>query len=133
MMAIGLTGSQQSQGPVDTGMHWLRSAWAKVKAEGQPAAEAVVREGSAKFRAIPAQFDAMATKAAKTYKDMRLEDKKAFILELWRVRQSLNVMVLLDPDVLHEITGIDAKVLRNTIDRANKLYAKLTTALPATR
>lgn len=127
--AILLTGApQKSASPVETGMSWLRSAWTKVQKEGKAAAEQVVKETPEAFKALPKKVTAMTDRATKLYKSMDLEDKKAFVVELWRVRQSLNLMALLDPDVLQQLTGIDAKVLKTAIDGANKLYNQLTHA-----
>ena len=123
---IALTGAQEAKGPVETGMSWLRSAWSSVEKQGRPAAEKAIKEMPKFFSGLPKRVTQMTDKAAKVYKDMKLEDKKAFVLELWRVRQSLNLMALLDPEVLQNLTGIDAKVLKTAMDTANKLYAQLT-------
>jgi hypothetical protein len=128
-VAIAATGAQAHETPVQSGLSWFRSAWTKVQKEGRVAAEQIVRETPETFKALPKKVASMTHRAAEVYQGMKLEDKKEFVVELWRVRQSLNLMALLDPQVLEQLTGIDAKVLKTATANANRLYAQLAKSL----
>jgi hypothetical protein len=88
-------------------MGWVHDAWKTVQEKGRPAAEQFVRQWPKRFQSVKKEV----TDLTKTVHDkvaaMDLEQKKNIALELWRVRKSLDMMALLDPSVLHSLTGLD--------------------------
>jgi hypothetical protein len=57
--------------------------------------------------------------------DHKLEEKKTLLLELWRVRGSLNLLALLSPDMLHQLTGLDMKTLNAMQTQVNSARARV--------
>jgi hypothetical protein len=107
---------------LEQGASWIQGAWTSVQKQGKPAAEKVVREFPERFKAIPKRAAELHKRYSKSVADLKLEERKAMIQELWRVRQSLNLMALLDAGVLEQVTGIDSKILK----AAQKQVAALT-------
>jgi hypothetical protein len=102
---------QTSPSALDTASTWLQTQWQRVQNEGRPAAERIVREFPARFKDMKGQVARLSKLAGQFSDTHHLEEKKTLLLELWRVRGSLNLLALLSPDMLHLLTGLDMKTL----------------------
>ncbi|MEZ0326978.1 MAG: hypothetical protein ACAH95_13845 [Fimbriimonas sp.] len=124
--AIASLGFQDNKpGVVQQGVSWIQGAWTTVQKQGKPAAEKLVREFPERFKAVPKRIGELHKRYGKSIADLKLEEKKAMIQELWRVRQSINLMALLDSGMLEQLTGIDSKMLK----AAQQQVASLTQSL----
>ena len=83
-----------------------KTAWKKTVEAGRPLAQRIAREAPERFRLARKQAEALVLQAQKYAAGMDLEHKKAIAAELWRVRGSLDLMALLDPQTLR-MFGID--------------------------
>jgi hypothetical protein len=119
------TPQSQEQGLAERGWHWVQGAWKTVQKQGKPAAERVVREFPDRFKAIPKRASELHKRFNKSVADLKLEEKKAMIEELWRIRQGLNVMALLDSGLLAQLTGIDARTLKAAQQQVAALTSRL--------
>lgn len=72
----------------------------------------MIREFPERFKAMPKRAADLQKRFGRTVANLKLDEKRAMALELWRIRQGLNLMALLDSGLLEQLTGIDAKVLR---------------------
>jgi hypothetical protein len=88
-------------------MSWVSGAWKTVQEKGRPAAEGFVRQWPKRFQAVKKEVADLNKTVHDKVASMDLEGKKNVALELWRVRKSLDLMALLDPNVLHSLTGLD--------------------------
>lgn len=112
IVLLGLTtlGAAQ-QSPLDRATSWLSTQWTRVQKEGRPAAERAVRQFPTRFKDLKSQVARLSTVAGQFSDAHHLEERKAFLLELWRVRGSLNLLALCSPEVIHQVTGLDMKTL----------------------
>lgn len=83
-----------------------KTAWKKTVEAGRPLAQRIAKEAPERFRLARKQAESLLKQADKSVKGMDLEHKKALATELWRVRGSLDLMALLDPQTL-KMFGID--------------------------
>jgi hypothetical protein len=113
LCTLATTGFQPQQGALQQGAVWLQNAWVSAQKQGRPAAEAVIREFPERFRAMPKRAAELQKRYGKTLASLKLEEKKSMLLELWRIRQGLNLMALIDSGLLEQLTGIDSKLLRS--------------------
>ena len=88
-------------------MSWVHDAWKTVQDQGRPAAERLVRQFPKRFQAVKQQVADLSKTVHSKIAAMDLEQKRNLVVELWRVRKSLDLMTLLNPDLLHELTGLD--------------------------
>ncbi|MDR3690219.1 MAG: hypothetical protein P4L46_12620 [Fimbriimonas sp.] len=102
-------------------MGWVHSAWEKVQREGRPAAEKVVRQWPKRFQDVKSTCTELNKRARTTIDRMDLEQKKNMLVEIWRVRKSLDLMTLLKPEVLQSLTGMDTSGLKTLEDQATSL------------
>ncbi len=120
-----VSSSLAQESVVDTGVGWLKSAWTRAKKEGRPAAERAIRQFPERFKDVPKQVTTMRKQLDRRVKDLKLDERKELLTELWRIRHCLNLMALLDSGVLEQLTGIDNKTLRAAVDQANTLQVRL--------
>ncbi len=127
MCVLATTGVQDSKpGVMEQGASWVQGAWTTVQKQGKPAAEKLVRDFPERFKAIPKRMAEIHKRYGTSVTDMKLEERKAMLQELWRVRQSLNMMALLDSGMLEQLTGIDQKTLKAAQQQVAGLSKKLT-------
>lgn len=117
--------AQQSAGPRPDPLGWMQAQWERVQREGRPAAERALRSAPAQFRRLRETVPALTKRVQAKVAAMNLDERRAMLLELWRVRGSLNLMALADPTLLESLTGIDAKTLRQLQAQAAKAQAQL--------
>jgi len=127
LLVVGFTTafaqSGQKQPPAkDSGfMGWVHSAWKTVQEEGRPAAERLVQQWPKRFQDVKTSLAGLNKKAHDSIAAMNLEQKKNLLVELWRVRKSLDMMTLMKPEVLQSLTGIDTSGLKALEVQATKL------------
>ncbi len=114
--ALALTlltpGQQQpDKGTVQNSLSWLKSTWTRVQKEGAPAAERVIRQFPAQFKAVPKRVGDLVTTVDANWSSMRVEERKQLMVELWKIRHSVDLMSMLSPDVLEQLIGVDKKTL----------------------
>lgn len=119
----------QEQSAGQQALGWLQQQWKRVEDSGRPMAERIVREFPARFKDMEAQV-ANATASVAKYSqnfsdDHHLDQKKTLLLELWRVRGSLNLLSLLSPEMLHQLTGMDTKTLQSLQNQVAAARQKL--------
>ena len=85
----------------------IKAGWSRVIQEGRPAAERLVKLAPEKYKDIKIQIGHFTEKLAKTPEVKAFQDKKDLVLELWRIRASLDLLALLDSDNLKAITGME--------------------------
>ena len=83
-----------------------RVAWKRTVEAGRPLAERVAREAPQRFRLAQRQAMGLVAQAQRYATSGDVEKKKELAVELWRVRGSLDLMALLDPQTLKTL-GID--------------------------
>ena len=101
-------------------MSWVHDAWKTVQDQGKPAAERIVKQFPKRFKAIKQQVADLSKTVHDKVLAMDLEQKKNLVIELWRVRKSIDLLTLLQPEVLHSLTGLDTAglaTLENTVLR----------------
>jgi hypothetical protein len=114
-----------AQSPLEQGTAFFQNAWKRVQSEGPAAAERIVRAAPERFRKVKGRVQEL-TKLTREWADeKRLDERKNLVLELWRVRGSLDLMSLLNPDILESLTGIDAKTLRQLRAQTERAQAML--------
>ena len=112
--ASGFAQSQGTKSTQDTTfMSWVHDAWKTVQEQGRPAAEKLVRQWPKRFQGLKQQVADLSKRAHDKVLEMDLEQKKNLITELWRMRKSLDLLTLLQPEVLHSLTGMDTTALAN--------------------
>lgn len=110
--------------------------------EGKPVAENLVRTAPQHYKALTASVKAFSKQAGIDLSGAErgiesIKERKELLLQFWRLRTSLNVAMLVDPDLLRNVTGIDQLTLVTVIkdfDRVsaaiNKRYPNLLPQLP---
>jgi len=107
-------------------MGWVHSAWQTVQKEGKPAAEKIAKQFPERFKAVRATVENLSTKVHRGIDSMNLEQKRNTLVQIWRVRKSLDLMALLSPEMLQELTGLDTTGLRALEDQTAKMAAVVT-------
>ena len=101
-----------------------QAAWKKTLEAGRPLAERIAREAPETFRVARRQAATLVARAQKYAASGDLEQKRALAVELWRVRGSLDLMSLLNPQTLHML-GIDVPDLTKLRTDVNRQLARL--------
>ena len=126
--------AQTNPKPEERGlMGWVHSAWKTVQKEGKPAAEKLAKEFPQRFRNVKSTMDGLSKKVRDTIDAMNLEQKRATLEQIWRVRKSLDMMALLSPEMLQELTGLDTSTLRSMEDQAVKMTDMVTLKIRTSR
>jgi hypothetical protein len=123
--AMASVGFQEAKTPLEQGASWLQSAWTTVQKQGKPAAEKVVREFPERFKGLPKRTAELQKRFSKSIGNLKLEEKRAMLQELWRIRQGLNLMALVDSGLLEQLTGIDTKMLKAAQQQIGALSQRL--------
>ena len=123
LLAVG--GAAQAQSPSWDGfVATARAAWQKTVDAGRPLAERIARETPGRFRLAKKQAMALVARAEAYAKSGDLEGKRALAAELWRVRGSLDLMAMLNPQTL-KLFGIDVPDLARLRADVNRQLVKL--------
>lgn len=124
-LALASAAFAGAQTPLEQGSAFFQNAWKRVQSEGPAAAERLVRATPERFKKVKGRVMELSKATREWADERRLDEKKNLALELWRVRGSLDLMSLLNPDVLEQLTGIDGKTLRNLRAQTEKAQALL--------
>ncbi len=122
-----VVGLATAQSPLEQGQAFFQSAWKRVQAEGPAAAERIVRAAPERFRKVKGRVAELQRMTREWADEKRLDERKNLAIELWRIRGSLDLMALLNPEVMESLTGVDAKTLRQLraqVDRAQATLGK---------
>lgn len=123
-LVLGAGCFAQKAGDQDSGfMGWVHDAWKTVQEKGRPAAEQFVRQWPKRFQSVKKEVADLTKTVHDKVAAMDLEQKKNVALELWRVRKSLDLMALLDPSVLHSLTGLDTATVASMESQVQHLIA----------
>jgi hypothetical protein len=120
---LGFAQGQKTAQQDSAFMGWVHDAWKTVQEKGKPAAEAFVRQWPKRFQSVKKEVADLTKTVRDKVAAMDLEQKKNIALELWRVRKSLDLMTLLDPDVLHSLTGLDVSTVSSLESQVQHLLA----------
>lgn len=104
-------------------MSWVHDAWKTVQEQGRPAAEKMVRQWPKRFQGMKQQVGELCKRAHDKVVEMDLEQKKNLLTELWRMRKSLDLLTLLQPEVLHSLTGLDTSGLASLESQVKNVTA----------
>ena len=104
-------------------MSWVQDAWKTVQTQGKPAAERIVRQFPKRFKTVKQQVADLSKTVHDRIAAMDLEQKKNLAVERWKVRKSLDLMTLLQPEVLQSLTGLDPNDLSSLERQAQRLTA----------
>jgi hypothetical protein len=123
----------QSRAQDDGFMGWVHNAWKTVQEEGRPAAERLVKQFPKRFQDMKTTVAGLNKRAHDSIDAMDLEQKKNLLIEIWRVRKSLDLMTLLKPEVLQSLTGMDTSGLKALESQATKLSDFVTQKIHSAR
>ncbi|HWD37790.1 MAG TPA: hypothetical protein VG944_03000 [Fimbriimonas sp.] len=100
------------------------------KAALQQKANQIARLYQDSLKSIGKQVDKISTEAATKLDGMDLRSKLGVAMELWRVRSSIDLLSLTDPDTFHALTGMTIPDLRDLNKRFIKAETQLEAMLP---
>jgi hypothetical protein len=102
-----------------------QAIYQKAVDQGRPLAEKFARQFPKRFETLRQNTLHSIKHGQKVLDDADLEQKKNFALELWRIRQSLDLATLFSAPVLKELTGLDVPTLAALKSRVVKMEKSL--------
>ena len=125
LLCLVVASSASAQLPTwDNVVASAKMAWKKTIDAGRPLAQQIARETPERFRIAKNQALALVRQAEKFASSTDLQHKKEIAAELWRVRGSLDLMALLDPQTL-KMFGIDVPDLNKLRQSVNRQLSRL--------
>ncbi len=118
-----------AQSPVDRASGWLANAWKSVKKEGKAAADRVVKESPARFKELKSQVQTIAKTCENTIANLDLEGKQRVIEQLWRIRSSVNLLALTNPNSLSYV-GVDPDQVTGMMSTVNTSWSNVSKRYP---
>ncbi len=123
---FGFAQNGAGQKQQDSGfMSWVHDAWKTVQDQGKPAAEKIVRQFPKRFQGMKEHVSELSKTIHNKVKEFDVEQKRNLMVELWRMRKSIDLLTLLRPDVLQSLTGLDTTGLAAMEDTVKNLMAVL--------
>ena len=113
---------------VDKGIDWAIGMWKRAEKEGRPFAEKTIKQAPNYYKGVQKTLTEFATRVEKGDIAKTMDEKKKLITELWRMRSAINLMSLLDPQVLKQLTGVDTKKFTEMQKTLQKTESKLARA-----
>lgn len=113
---------------VDKGIDWAVGMWNRAQKEGKPFAERTIKQAPDYYKGIQKSLTDFAKRVEKGDIARTFDEKKKLVTELWRMRSAINLMSLLDPGVLKQVTGIDTKKFADMLKQLQKTESKLAKA-----
>lgn len=123
----GSAAAQQGPGATEQAVGWLRTQWARVEKAGRPMAQEILQQYPARFADMRGQVARVRKLAEQFSRDHKLPEKQALLQELWRVRGSLNLMALCSPEMVEQLTGLDAKQVKQLQTELATIRTKIST------
>lgn len=111
--------------PTTETLTFLRQSWSLVSKDGPKALNAAKLHWPDQVRRVKDEVSTLQSKCDKGVSQLGLTEKVALVGELWRVRSSINLLALLDPQMLHNVTGLDPKALDNLRKQAETLRTRV--------
>lgn len=112
---------------VDRGIDWAVGMWKRAEKEGRPFAEKTIKQAPNYYKGVQKSLTDFAKRVEKGDIAKTMDEKKKLITELWRMRSAINLMSLLDPQVLKQLTGVDTKKfieMQKTLQKTESKLAK---------
>lgn len=103
--------------------------WQRAQKEGRPAAERLVAQAPVHFKRLKSQAVALQKVCQENLQVKSLEEKKNLLVELWRVRQGLDIISLLEPETIYQLTGINLTGVNDLRSSLRQCIATVTSAL----
>jgi hypothetical protein len=129
LLPILAFGQKKEEGNiVDKGIDWAIGLWKRAEKEGKPFAEKTIKQAPAYYRGIQKSLSNFAKRVERGDIAKSMEEKKKLVTELWHMRSAINLMSLLDPAVLKQLTGFDTKQLGEMQKTLQKTESKLAKA-----
>ncbi|MEI7576287.1 MAG: hypothetical protein WCK51_05290 [Armatimonadota bacterium] len=113
---------------VDKGIDWAVGMWKRAEKEGRPFAEKTIKQAPNYYKGVQKSLTDFAKRVEKGDIAKTMDEKKKLITELWRMRSAINLMSLLDPQVLKQLTGVDTKKFTEMQQTLQKTESKLAKA-----
>ena len=113
---------------VDKGIDWAVGMWNRAQKEGKPFAEKAIKKAPEYYKGVQKSLTDFAKRVEKGDIAKTMEEKKKLITELWRMRSAINLMSLLEPETLKQLTGIDTKKFTEMQKTLQKTESKLAKA-----
>jgi hypothetical protein len=129
----GAPGTQKQAQQESGFMSWVHDAWKTVQEQGRPAAERLVRQWPKRFQSVKQQVADLSKTVRDKVVAMDLEQKRNLVVELWRVRKSLDLMTLLQPELLHSLTGLDTSALASLETQVQRMTSVVQAQINAHR
>jgi hypothetical protein len=92
---------------IDMGIMAAKALFDRVQTEGKPLAEKLVKAAPGYYKQTSEKIAELAKEADKIDLGKEGNEKKKLMLELWKLRTSVNVLSLLDAGVLKNVIGMD--------------------------
>ncbi|MDH4389380.1 MAG: hypothetical protein QE269_11715 [Fimbriimonas sp.] len=112
---------------IDKGIDWAIGLWKRAEKEGRPFAEKTIKQAPAYYKGIQKSLTDFAKRVERGDVAKSIEEKKKLVTELWHMRSAINLMSLLEPAVLKQLTGFDTKQfgeMQKTLQKTESKLAK---------
>jgi hypothetical protein len=128
LLPILAFGQKKEEGNfVDKGIDWAIGLWNRAEKEGKPFAEKTIKQAPAYYKGIQKSITEFAKRVERGDVAKSIQEKKKLVTELWHMRSAINLMSLLDPAVLKQLTGFDTKQfgeMQKTLQKTESKLAK---------
>lgn len=124
LLLLGLVATASARGPWEDARAWASRTAAEARRLGTPYVRSLNRDGSAAWGRALKATDRRATKLKRDYASMRLDERRALLTELWRMRAALDLTAGLDPKTLEALTGLRPKDVDGWRTRLNSILGK---------
>jgi len=123
ILCFALAGAQTAKKQDEGFMGWVQGAWKTVQEKGKAGADQIAKQIPKKFQEVKSAVADVNKKVHDKIDSMNLQQKKDMLVELWRIRKSVDIMMLLKPEVLHTVTGLDTTGLKSLITTVTNLQS----------
>ena len=107
----------------EQGVKSAKQVWTQVQKQGQPYAEKLAKESQVPLKKLRVRGEAAVKQMTALHKEVAKVDwaaKKDLVVELWRMRASLDLASLLNPQTFEQLTGMklpEFSALKTQFDR----------------
>lgn len=110
-MAYAAPQESQLERGVDIAIKGAKIAWSEIEKRGKPYAQELVSATPKYYASAQKSLEKFAKKVQKGELGESMLEKKRILLELWNLRSSINVLSLLNPQTLKQLTGYEVPEL----------------------